>query len=352
MIRNSQKTSSVGGVNYNSPQLAKIKQSTDKNKNGGCMVWLVNSNTDENDPSNWISVGSCSPFQGLTPRKKVSSSNTQSESGAQKSYGMFTGPPDEDNLVMVQFANGQPDKGFWIGAVMPPGYNAGMLGGKAGVENGKGGTGTEMNPFTQQLQVPDKMPRRPAQEENNAAVESQETTGEDAQSDAGPMRSEQPDSMGITSKGGHQIVMDDKNGLLRIRTANAAQIVISPSGIFMINSSGNGWVRMGNGGDVDLFSSVSVNLFGGGDINMKAGGNLNLEAGGDINSKAGGTNAVEGGTISLHAGTILSAKITGEISYADSAGMSPPGPAIKVGDPSTAAGSVSRTPSRGGGAST
>ncbi|HAI38900.1 MAG TPA: hypothetical protein DCM40_12655, partial [Maribacter sp.] len=57
----------------------------------------------------------CSPFAGQTPARDANS-NGGFES-TQKAYGFWAVPPDIGTQVLVMFANGNVNEGFWIGCV-------------------------------------------------------------------------------------------------------------------------------------------------------------------------------------------------------------------------------------------
>lgn len=355
MIRENSRNGSLGGVNYNSLQLAKVKSTKDVNHSGRLQVWLSGSNTNENDEANWISIKYSSPMGGVTPRKDIDSGKSQ------KSYGFYS-IPGVDNMVMIGFANGSPDRGYFISSTIPDGEQHGMGGSKDTVKDGKGGSGLEPNALSEQpLDIQNPHQRTPYDKGNEYIDTDKQELSSDELLGAGKTSMYRDDDHGqepvtiMQSPGGSQFIMDDANGyqLIRLRTASGAQLLISETtgDIFMISKGGNNWVKMGNGGDVDMYSSVSVNIFGGSDINLKAGSNINLEAGSDINIKAGSTASIEGGgTVSLKAPpwSVISSQITADVYSALSAAQAPPGAWVPIGDAGAAAGSVSRTPSRGG----
>jgi hypothetical protein len=354
-IRENPRRGQGGGINYNSIQMAKIKSTEDESHSGRIQVWLMNSNTNENDEANWVSVKYGSPFAGISDPANLDSTATESSSGTQTSYGFFAVPPDKENVVLVAFANGESDKGFWISSTFADTMTH-MIPGRAAANTYQGGgkPASEVNRHSQQLQSPTENPQRPDIDGNSSALAAQGLEGDDllGAGNSTVWRDKSPKVMGWLSPGGNQLIMDDGDGyaLIRLRTASGVQLLLSETtgDIFMINKSGNGWTKVGNGGDIDHYGSVTVNVFAGSTVNVKSGGDINLDADGDLNLKAAGNVNIDGAVINLKAGTINSAKITGEISYADTAGLAIPGPPAPVGDPSSAAGSVTRTPVRGG----
>lgn len=353
MIRENPRSGSVGGINYNTLQMAKVKNNEDELYSGRIQVWLMNSNTDENDESNWISVKYSSPSAGVSDPAQLDSTATESYSGTQTSYGMVSVPAAKDNVVLLAFANGEPDKGYYIGQTFADTMTK-MVPGHATDKTYQGDNlpAAEMNRHSQQTQSPSSNPIRPSIDYFATALEEQGLKDDEllGAGKSSMHRDKAPKVQGWSTPGGNQFIMDDADGyqLIRLRTKSGVQLLLSETtgDIFMNTKSGNGAIRMSNSGEVDIYSSSGVNFHGSGTVNVSSGGTVNL-AGSTVNIK-GDTLNLEGGTVNLKGGTILSSKITGEIAYADTAGTAPPGPAVPVGDTAGSAGSVTRTPSRGG----
>ena len=350
MITKGKKTGLTGNVNFNTVQLAKIKSTEDDNHSGRLKVWLIASNTDEQDESNWITVKYASPFAGISAPDNVDSEAVESPTGTQTSYGFFAVPPDKENVVLVSFANADPTRGYWFASTFADTMTKMIPGRAAGGTYQGNKPSAEVNRYSQQTESPASEPVRPELDGAGDNIEAQGITDPElGAGDSSVWRDKSPTVMGWLSPSGHNIVLDDKAGLVRIRAANGAQFLITSGGdVFVINASGNGAVRMGAGGAVDVYGSESVNVFAGSDINMKAGSNINME-GTEINLN-GSTINIGNGTVNLK-GSINSSFINADVAFANTAAGSPPGSPSPVGDTAGSAGSVSRTPSRGGNAS-
>jgi len=116
------------------PYVGYIKNSADVLRMGRLDVWIpsLHGPYDESSLANssqTITVRYCSPFAGQTPLSETGSNNPQF-SNSQKSYGFWMVPPDIDTAVLVIFANGSRNEGFWIGCVPEP-YMNHMVPGKA-----------------------------------------------------------------------------------------------------------------------------------------------------------------------------------------------------------------------------
>jgi hypothetical protein len=97
----------------------------------------------------------------------------------------------------------------------------------------------------------------------------------------------------VGRRGGHSFVMDDGdiNGndtLMRFRTSAGHQITMSDTGnsIFVIHANGLSWVELGAEGTIDVYAANSINLRSGGDLNFHADHDVNINAVNNINMLA------------------------------------------------------------------
>ena len=119
------------------PYVGFVKNSADVLRMGRLDVWIP----DLHGPfdtsalslsAQTVNVRYCSPFAGITPLSETTADNKFSNS--QKSYGFWMTPPDIDTQVLVIFANGNLNEGFYIGCISEPYMNY-MIPGKASSEN-------------------------------------------------------------------------------------------------------------------------------------------------------------------------------------------------------------------------
>lgn len=119
------------------PYVGFVKNSADVLRMGRLDVWIP----DLHGPfdtsalslsAQTVNVRYCSPFAGITPLSETTADNKFSNS--QKSYGFWMTPPDIDTQVLVIFANGNLNEGFYIGCISEP-YMNHMIPGKASSEN-------------------------------------------------------------------------------------------------------------------------------------------------------------------------------------------------------------------------
>jgi hypothetical protein len=103
------------------PYVAYVKSSTDVNRMGRLAVHIPELHGEYDEVSKTLSqatitVSYCSPFAGQTPLSETTSGSRE-YANTQKSYGFWMVPPDIDTKVLVMFANGDINSGYWIGCV-------------------------------------------------------------------------------------------------------------------------------------------------------------------------------------------------------------------------------------------
>lgn len=116
----------------NGPYLATVVNHLDPKNMGSLEVELLKSSDSGNMSERTgqvVQVSYLSPFYGVTPYKDLT--KNEGYQYTQKSYGMWFVPPDVGTNVLVIFAEGNFNQGYWIGCVqdehmnfMVPGYAA------------------------------------------------------------------------------------------------------------------------------------------------------------------------------------------------------------------------------------
>ena len=111
-----------------------------------------------------------------------------------------------------------------------------------------------------------------------------------------------------TRQGGHTFVMDDGdidglNNLTRWRSAGGHQILMDDTnGIFYIsNNTGSTWIEMLSTGHINVYSSASINMRTAEDFNLHADRDININAEGSLRIKAKKEVGIETDTFNLSA---------------------------------------------------
>jgi len=115
------------------PHVARVVNHLDTKRQGSLRVELLSdvlSGNDTNTQGQLFTVRYCMPFYGVT---NVSSNGKNNDYyNTQQSYGFWAVPPDPGTKVLVMFAEGRSNQGYWIGCIqdeymnhmVPGGYPA------------------------------------------------------------------------------------------------------------------------------------------------------------------------------------------------------------------------------------
>jgi len=300
-----------------------VVENADSTLAGRVSVWISDFGGDPKDPTSWYTVRYASPFYGLTDNaayKQITGAITagefrrnesnpltagyldnRSRAQAPRSFGMWIQPPAIGTKVLVMFANGDAQRGFWFAAI--PETAHGMI-----PALGAGSSGqpeSEFDPSSPDVQTAadlTQVPREPLQDEIG------KFSAQGLQDD--PLRGfittssfrESPCKvMGFSTPIGHSFAMDDggkdgKSKLIRIRTAGGNQITMHDDTgfVYVINAAGNGWIELSPDGNIDVYGQAGVNLASEGDINIHANKDVNIHAGNNLKVIAGVGTKIQG----------------------------------------------------------
>ena len=103
------------------PYVGYVKNPGDLNRMGRLFVFIPSlhgeyDETNKQQENQLIPVSYCSPFAGQTPLSETTEGNREF-ANTQKSYGFWMVPPDIDTKVLVMFADGDINSGYWMGCV-------------------------------------------------------------------------------------------------------------------------------------------------------------------------------------------------------------------------------------------
>jgi len=334
------------------PHIGVVKHVLDPTRSGRLQVFLPHLGGNPDNVNNLKIVQYASPFSGHTSYQSNPTVNTTfGFETVRHSYGMWFTPPDVGVRVLVIFAAGNPNDGYWIGC-LPPVVEHNQLGSSGGAEVKK---------ILYDAQVADLIkgygaPYAPAVEINGANV--QTIVNKDALDlpmpphrvqtkilaeqglladpnrgidDARSTRETPSGAFGITTpgrtyvdqatddllrrvtedpnvdvtkikekvengrKGGHQFIMDDGdvNGnqrRMKFRSAAGHQIIMDDTNGFMYISTATGknWIELANDGQMFIYAGNDISIRTEADLNLKVGRNFNLEVDGDFNTKVRG----------------------------------------------------------------
>ena len=135
----SQEKRTAGAPNRNLPTgpfVARVISHLDPRRSGALKVQLIkNSSTsnDKDEDGQTFTVNYCSPFYGVTDVNSNTSNNNYRDT--QQSYGFWAVPPDPGSKVLVIFAEGKSNMGYWIGCIQDEYMNHMVPGGYAAAKS-------------------------------------------------------------------------------------------------------------------------------------------------------------------------------------------------------------------------
>jgi len=121
------------------PYEAIVVNNLDTKYMGGLVVELLRYTSSGGTPERTgqlLNVQYLSPFYGVTPNAALTANDGYEHT--QKSYGMWMVPPDVGTKVLVIFAEGDTNHGFWIGCIPANNMNFMLPDGRASTENTTG----------------------------------------------------------------------------------------------------------------------------------------------------------------------------------------------------------------------
>lgn len=136
------------------PYEAIIVSHLDPYYGGALEVELLKVSSSGNTPEKTgqlIVVNYLSPFYGVTPLQ--ANGKVDQYNGTQKSYGFWAVPPDVGSRVLVIFAEGRRDRGFWIGCIQDRHMNFMVPDGRAASAYNKDGSKQPVGEFNKLLET-------------------------------------------------------------------------------------------------------------------------------------------------------------------------------------------------------
>lgn len=127
------------GFRDSGPYEAIVVNNLDTKYMGGLVVELLRYTSSGGTPERsgqLLNVKYLSPFYGVTPNAALTANDGYEHT--QKSYGMWMVPPDVGTKVLVIFAEGNPNFGYWIGCIPADYMNFMVPDGRASTENTTG----------------------------------------------------------------------------------------------------------------------------------------------------------------------------------------------------------------------
>ena len=288
--------------------LAEVVSTKDVSRTGRVRVFIPAISKDKNSTAGYFDAIWTSPFAGSTdPRQVGKDINVPEES--MSSYGFWATVPDNGNLVLVAFGDGNTKYPLVMSCLFSDKFNfaiPGQAGNKSYQAPNLDLPTVEKNKRTEDINHNDTF--RPIQHTLSESIVKQGLAFDPIRgAGKATARRESPSEVfGILTPGprspenfnyrlgGHQLVMDDNldSRQIRIRTAQGNQLLLDDTSgmIYMINRDGTVWWEMTQTGDFHIFAEGNLNIRSKKNLNIRADLDVNIEAGQDVNIKAAGDN--------------------------------------------------------------
>lgn len=358
--------SNTGYTRDPGPYIGVVMRVVPGSRMGQLEVWIPDFGQPQSDTTNYVSVTYASPFFGTTYGTDSGQlPNSPATSG--QSYGFWFVPPDVGNKVLVTFARGDYQNGYWFACIldtpshhMVPGVGR-SIGGSSHTNGADGlndllssdgvyptveSNSASPTAYSDLVNTPRYV--HPAQTVNlirqgldrdpiRGAVSSSSMRESPSNcygiSTPGPKATKTvQDPNGNEQKviyrtGGHQFIMDDgaqgapnvedgTDKLIRLRSAGGHQILMNDTEgiLYIASASGMQWLEFSKGGAVNVYAYGGFNVRSTGPLNLHSDSSVNIQG----NSvKINGTMSVgieSLGSVSMQSVVSASVKTDGSLS--------------------------------------
>ena len=294
-------TNNKGIATSPSMYIGVVKKNDDSQNMGRLQVWIEEFGGDPEDESSWIGVSYASPFGGTTSIFDQGTNVTEYEDTI-KSYGFWAVPPDLDARVLVGFAAGKLDKGYWFACLFQRGTQVSI----PGIPAKKTWTGDNKPAAPKNRKDSDPDLEKYVEHKPMSNALKQQGLADDpirGTTSSGATREAPSKVIGLLTPGQHQFVMDDgdKDGnskLIRLRTTNGTQLLLDDTSghVYIISKAGENWMELSADGRIHIYGSKDISIHTQENLNLYADKSINIEAGIDVNIKAGNDIHAEAGS--------------------------------------------------------
>lgn len=306
--------------------LAEIVSTKDISRTGRVRVFIPAISKDKNSTAGYFDAVWTSPFAGGTD-PRVIGTEIENPQQSMSSYGFWGVVPDNGNLVLIAFGDGNTKYPMVMSCLFPDKYNS-MIPANAGNKTyqspGLNLPTVEKNKRTADINHNDTF--RPIQHTLAEAIVKQGLAMDPIRgAGSSSARRESPSEVfGLLTPGprdpldfnyrlgGHSITLDDNLGSrqIRIRSSQGSQLLLDDTSgmVYLINRDGNVWMEFASSGEVFMYAENDINMRTKRSFNLRADNDVNIEAGQNVNIKAAmdhdgaayvGEGAGAGGTVNI-----------------------------------------------------
>jgi len=289
--------------------LAEIVSTKDVSRTGRVRVFIPAISKDKNSTAGYFDAIWTSPFAGSTDPRTVGQ-EIENPKQSMSSYGLWAPVPDNGNLVLIAFGDGNTKYPMVLSCLFADKLNyslPGNAGGKTYQAPGLKLPTVEKNKRTEDINHNDTF--RPIQHTLAESIVKQGLALDPIRgAGSSSARRESPSEVfGILTPGprdplefnnrlgGHSITLDDNLGSrqIRIRSAQGSQLLLDDTSgmVYLINRDGNVWMEFASSGEVFMYAENDINMRTKRNFNLRADADVNIEAGQNVNIKAAKDNA-------------------------------------------------------------
>ena len=284
--------------------LAEIVSTKDISRTGRVRVFIPAISKDKNSTAGYFDAVWTSPFAGSTDPRAVGQ-EIKNPKQSMSSYGLWAPVPDNGNLVLIAFGDGNTKYPMVLSCLFADKLNyslPGNAGGKTYQAPGLKLPTVEKNKRTEDINHNDTF--RPIQHTLSESIVKQGLALDPIRgAGSSSARRESPSEVfGLLTPGprdplefnnrlgGHSITLDDNLGSrqIRIRSAQGSQLLLDDTSgmVYLINRDGNVWMEFASSGEVFMYAENDINMRTKRNFNLRADNNVNIEAGQNVNIKA------------------------------------------------------------------
>ena len=284
--------------------LAEIVSTKDISRTGRVRVFIPAISKDKNSTAGYFDAVWTSPFAGSTDPRAVGQ-EIKNPKQSMSSYGFWAPVPDNGNLVLLAFGDGNTKYPMVLSCLFADKLNyslPGNAGGKTYQAPGLKLPTVEKNKRTEDINHNDTF--RPIQHTLSESIVKQGLALDPIRgAGSSSARRESPSEVfGLLTPGprdplefnnrlgGHSITLDDNLGSrqIRIRSAQGSQLLLDDTSgmVYLINRDGNVWMEFASSGEVFMYAENDINMRTKRNFNLRADNNVNIEAGQNVNIKA------------------------------------------------------------------
>jgi len=297
--------------------MAVVKDNADSQYFNRIRVHVPDFGGDPEDDGNWLTVSCMSPMAGSTSIYEQGE-NYSEYSDTIKSYGMWIPTPAKDSWVIVGFASGRIDQGFYMGQVLQRGTQVSIPGiPRQKTYDGENYPAAPKNKKDSDPDLKKYVTHKPLWD----AVKKQGLEKDYLRglSTSGAERESPSRVFGILTPEQQQFVIDDgdkdgNNMQMRFRTKNGTQLLLDDSTghIYLISKNGENWLELSVDGQVHIYGSNDINIHSQKNINLRSDLDVNIEAGRAISMRSRSSDITLHSGASIHSTSTSNTHITSQ----------------------------------------